>query len=286
MNIFEMLSFDFQEFVTSPAGILIIVGILFLLVGIVIFLKEGKKIAKPVEEEVKPVEAQPVAEASTPEVAPVAPVVESIQDAQPVVVKATEDGVNEVPVPTVTETLNIAQESPVVAPTEEIKVESLDAPVVEAPVAPAIETPTIEAPVIEAPTPVAPAVEPIETAQPTAYGGVSPEVGNITIDEKPREIYGGANPLENTAPIPTVAVNNVVEAPVAPVEPVAPVVEAPVAPAIPEVAPVAPAPTPTPSFEQVVPSPTPVAPVEPAVAPAPQAPVIEPPKEEIEKLEF
>ena len=251
MNVFEMLSFDFQEFVTSPAGILIIVGIVFLLVGIVIFLKEGKKASKQVEEvkeEIKPVEAQPaVAETPAPEAAPV---VEPVQEAAPVIVKATEDGVNEVPVPTVTDTLNIAEGTPaVVAPAEEIKVESQVA-----------ETPTVEAP-------AAPAVETLNAAQPTVYGGVSPEIKNYSEPERPKEIYGGANPLENTAPIPTVAVNNVapavptptVEAPAAPVAPT-PVVEAPAAPA--------------------------VEPVTPAVAPAQPAPVIEPPKEEIEKLEF
>ena len=250
MNVFEMLSFDFQEFVTSPAGILIIVGIICLLVGIVIFLKEGKKSAKPVEEE-KAVEAQPtVEEVKAPEATPVAPVVE------PVIVKATEDGVNEVPVPTVTDTLNIAEEKPaVVAPTEEIKVETLDAPV-----APAVE-PVPVAPVVE---PVAPVVEPTPVAPaqpaPTVYGGVSPEVGNVTIEEKPREIYGGANPLENTAPIPTAEVNNAVQA-------AAPVVEP--TPVAPVVAPVQPAPV-----------------VEPVAPAQPAAPVIEPPKEEIEKLEF
>lgn len=281
MNIFEMLSFDFQEFVTSPAGILIIVGIIFLLVGIVIFLKEGKKNTKQVEEikeDIKPVETQPtVSETKTTESEPVAaPAIE------PVVVKATEDGINEVPVPTVTDTLNIEQQAPVASvPTEEIKVESLDAPVdTVAPVAPVIEPPVVEtpvpaAPVIEAPvqTPVVetPVVESLEVKQPTVYGGVSPEVGNVTIEEQPREIYGGANPLENTAPIPTVAVSAptpeiqqpVVEAPI----PAAPTFEAPVAPVQ---EPQAPA----------------VAPTFAPVAEAPVAPTIEPPKEEIEKLEF
>lgn len=285
MNIFEMLSFDFQEFVTSPAGILIIVGIIFLLVGIVIFLKEGKKNTKQVEEikeDIKPVEAQPAVSEVKNESEPVAaPAIE------PVVVKATEDGINEVPVPTVTDTLNIEEQAPAVSvPTEEIKVESLDTPVeTVAPVAPVIEPPVVEAPapvapafeapVIEAPTPAAPeapVVEPVVEKQPTVYGGVSPEVGNVTIEEKPREIYGGANPLENTAPIPTVAVSTPTPEPQAPVveapAPVAPAFEAPVAPA-PE--PVAPAMAP--SFEA-------------PVAEAPVAPAIEPPKEEIEKLEF
>ena len=50
MNVFEMMNYDFKEFVTSPAGILILLGIVFLAIGIVIFLKEGKKNAKATEE--------------------------------------------------------------------------------------------------------------------------------------------------------------------------------------------------------------------------------------------
>ena len=251
MNVFEMLSFDFKEFVTSPAGILIIVGIIFLLVGIVIFLKEGKKTAKPVEEvkeETAPVETPATEEVKPEAVAPaVEPVVEAVKEEAPVVVKATEDGVNEVPVPEVAETLNITEPTPVVEPVEEIKPESLDTPVV----APVVEAPVVEAPVVEAPVvEPAPVVESLDDAQPTVYGGASPEVSSVELEEKPREIYGGANPLENTAPIPTAEVQAAVEAPVAAAPAVEPVVEA-AAPAVEEA-----------------------------------APVVEAPKEEIEKLEF
>lgn len=230
-NIFEMLSFDFLEFATSTAGILIIVGIICLIIGICIFLKEGKKAAKPateVKEEAAPVETQVAAEAPVqPEVAPVeepavAPVVENAAEATPIVVNSTPDGVAEVPVPEVNETLNISEPAPAV--------ESLDTPVVEAP---AVETP---------------AVESLDDAQPTVYGGESPAVEPVVVaEEQPKEIYGGANPLENTAPIPTVAepsaevtpaVEPVVEA--AP-EVVAPIAEAPVAEAPEVVTPVAPA---------------------------------------------
>ncbi len=246
MNVFEMLSFDFQEFVTSPAGILIIVGIVCLLVGIVIFLKEGKKTKAPTEEvkeEAKPAEAAPAVEEKKEEAAPV---VEAAPAVEPVVVKATEDGVSEVPVPEVAETLNITEATPVVAPVEEVKTESLDAPTVE-PAAPVVEAPAVApvAPVVEAP-----AVESLDDAQPVVYGGASPEVKDVVVEEQPREIYGGANPLENTAPIPTAEVNAAAPV-VSPAPEAAPVVEAPEAPA----APAAPA--------------------------APEAP-----KEEIEKLEF
>ena len=238
-----MLSFDFQEFVTSPAGILIIVGIIFLLVGIVIFLKEGKKTKAPVAEvteEAKP-EAQPVEEKKEE-----APVVAEAAPVEPVVVKATEDGVSEVPVPEVTETLNISEPTPVV------EAPAVETPVVEAPV---VEAPVVEAPVVEA----APAVESLDDAvQPVVYGGASPEVKDVVTEEQPKEIYGGANPLENTAPIPTTVISEaapVVETPAPVVETPAPVVEA--APAVE---------TPAPVVEA--------------------APAVEAPKEEIEKLEF
>ena len=77
----------------------------------------------------------------------------------------------------------------------------------------------------------------------------------MNLNEQPHQIYGGANPLENTQPIPTVSVPEVQEAvaseptmvtpvaevtPIAPVAPVAPVAEvAPVAP-VAEITPVAP----------------------------------------------
>ena len=242
MNIFEMLSFDFQEFVTSPAGILIILGILCLLVGIVMFLKEGKKKPKDVEEVKQettpqaPVQETEVKQEPVVENKVETPAIEPVQEATPIVVAATNDGVAEVPVPTVTETLNISEPvQPAITPVEEVKTESLDAtPVVEAPV---VETPVVEAPVVEAPVVEAPVVE-----TPTVYGGASPEVAaSSVVEEKPKEIYGGANPLENTAPIPTPAVNEaynassqpVVEAPAVETPVVAaPVAEAPVATSI------------------------------------------------------
>ena len=108
-------------------------------------------------------------------------------------------------------------------------------------------------------------VETLDTpVEPTVYGGASPEVSAEVLEEKPREIYGGANPLENTAPIPTVAVNEEAQA----VEPAAvePVAEVP-------------------AVEPVVETPA----VEPVVEPTVEAPtevVPEEKKEELEKLEF
>ncbi len=239
MNIFELLSFNFMEFVNSPAGILIIVGILLLIVGIVMFLMDGngKKetegkapVTEEVKEEVKPEET----------VAPVEntePVVEAVAEEAPIVVETEGDGVKEVNVEPVAETINFTETTPAVEEpaVEQPQVENLVSPVepVVEPVAvePVVETPAVEAPVVEAPA-VEPVVESLDTPAPTIYGGASPEVTTEVLDEKPREIYGGANPLENTAPIPTVKVTEeakveepAVEAPA--VEPVVePVVEA------------------------------------------------------------
>ena len=244
MNIFEFLSFDFAEFIASTPGILIIIGILFLVVGIVMLMKENKK---------GNVSADASTVSSTPEQAvetPTAPAVENTATVAPVA------------------------ETPAVEPVAPVT------PVVETPaVAPVVETPVVES--LDTPAAVTPKV-----SQPTVYGGVSPEVLKPEVlEEKPREIYGGANPLENTSPIPNINVSTV--APVAPVvetpavAPVAPVVEtpvvAPVTPVVetPVVAPVAP----------VVETPV-VAPVAPVVETPVVSPVQEEKKEEVERLEF
>ena len=266
MNIFEMLSFDFKEFITSTAGILIIIGIICLLVGIVMYLKEGKKKPEEVKEE-KPAETTQEASTEAPAKveetteAPAATpeekaVVESVTEAAPLVVPSEGDGVKEVAVTPVAETINFSEPATTAPVVEDLKPEALDMPTVTP-----VES-LNEAPVV---TPVVTPVESLDAepaTQPTIYGGASPEVTNPeTLVEKPREIYGGANPLENTAPIPTVtAVEPATEAPAAPV--VEPVTEAPAAP----VAPAAPA-------------------VEAPAAPAVEAPAVEK-KEEIEKLEF
>lgn len=252
MNVFEMLSFDFKEFVTSPAGILIIVGIICLLVGIVMFLKEGKK-SKPTEE----VKKDDVSVSNKPEEAPTAPVNQTpeVKEETPVVVPATSDGVVETPVPVVSETVNITEP---VAPSEPVGLKPetpaiTPVEVVPTPVVTPVEvkpevTPVQTSNVVE-PTPV---VESLDSspAQSTAYGGVSPEVKLNVEQEQPREIYGGANPLENTAPIPTATITEAYNA------------------------------VSNPTVEQ------PVVETVPVSAPAVEQAQPEQPKEEVEKLEF
>lgn len=277
MNIFELLSFDFGEFITTPACICIIIGILFLAVGIALFFKENKKLqsenaTEEGTEEKKEESAAAEPTAPVEEVkAEVAAVEPAVTDTTPIVVPTEGDGVKEVPETPVAETINfdsVKPETPVES-LEEIKPETLDVPEVT-PVAPVVDTSTVTAPAVE--TLDAPAVEAPAT-EPVVYGGASPEPVAEVLEEKPREIYGGANPLENTAPIPTETVReayagaqvNVTPVETPAVEPVVaekPVVEAPVVEA-PAVAPVAETPA-------VVETPAPA----------------EEPKEEIEKLEF
>ena len=46
MNLFDMLSFDFGSFITSPEGIFMVLGIVCLLVGIILMFTGNKKKAK------------------------------------------------------------------------------------------------------------------------------------------------------------------------------------------------------------------------------------------------
>ena len=253
MNILEMLDFDFMGFVASPAGILIIVGILCLLIGIVMFLKEGKN--KSITEVTdKPETFEKKNETENTNVETTTEVV-TTPVTTPVVVPSEGDGVKEVAVEPVAETINFTEPVTEAPKVEELKAEPLDMPVVT-PVEPVTEAPAVE------PVTTAPVVESLDaevTTQPVVYGGASPEVLNTEVlEEKPREIYGGANPLENTSPIPVVNESPTVAPTVAHVEPVTE------APAVAHVEPVTEAP----------------AVVAPTVAPVQEN------KEELEKLEF
>ena len=301
MNIFELLSFDFGEFVTSTPGILIIIGIVLLVVGIVLFFMEGKKNknSEIVEEKkdtpiVTPEVSSQSLDTPAPVVeTPVAPAVETpaLSATEPLVVPSEGDGVKEVEAPKLAESINFNENVKEVAPV-------VEAPVVEKPAAPVVEAPVVEtpvAPVVESPVveePTTPVVETPVTVLPetTVYGGANPEAINTEVlDEKPREIYGGANPLENTSPIPAVTVNEAyhgeqvttpaIEAIAQSAVEVAPVVETPVAPVV--ETPVTPV-VETPAVETPVTSEVtvPVAPVAEVAVSQPEV------KEEIEKLEF
>ena len=96
------------------------------------------------------------------------------------------------------------------------------------PAAPVMPEAVPAAPVMPEAVPVAP----VEASAPVIYGGASPVVNDINLNQdQPHQIYGGADPLENTQPIPAVQTIQAVQ-PVAPVP--NPVMAAPdVAPAAP-----------------------------------------------------
>ena len=274
-NVFNVLSFDFMEFATSLEGILMIVGCIFLIIGIVMLLMgKGKK-----DEAVKE-NSEPVVPMAHPDVVNSEPVQETVNTQ--VVNESVDNGLtpsnnnvleNSVITPTVEpinftgmNTNNTVQpvvpatsenQAPVVHDVEQAKVDvsTFQVPNVEPvqpvqdvnltqPVQQSVQPPVVPATVVEE---VIPPVVPSEvhesTPSVTVYGGVDP---NATVqnamDEKPRENYGGANPLENTAPIPTNTVreayqgNTVIPDNTLPVQPApahvpTPVVNTPVAPA-------------------------------------------------------
>ena len=96
--------------------------------------------------------------------------------------------------------------------------------------------PVVTSPVMDvtpvAPVETTPAIPSLAT-EPVIYGGASPVVGEINVNPEPtHQIYGGADPLQNTQTIPTVEVPQ----PVVSVPTVEPVMTTPL---VPPVAPVA-----------------------------------------------
>lgn len=236
MSFTEYMSFDLGWF-TTPAGILITVGLVLFLVGFICYILSGKKDKKEeaVNAEEKTVEnAAPATDANAATEA-AQPVVEATPEVAPVVEEKVEEVVTteQVEVPSVTPEVPAAPEAaPVETPTEVV------VPTVENP-APVVEnledTPVTPEVVLEVPAAVVaeevqPAVEvattepeKVEEAAPAIYGGANPSV-TIDANEEPKQVYGGADPLENTGALPRV------EIPSEPVsQPTEEVLEAPVA---------------------------------------------------------
>ena len=140
----------------------------------------------PVVASVEPATSIPVAE-PTPVVASVEPAT-SIPVAEPTPVVAPVEPATSIPV---------AEPTPVVAPVEPATSIPVAEPTpVVAPVEPATSIPVAE------PTPV---VAPVEE-KPAIYGGVSEIIPNIDLNQKSdHQIYGGADPLENTQTLSVVS---------------------------------------------------------------------------------
>lgn len=298
MDIFEVLNFSFTEFITSPAGIFIVVGILLTIIAIVLLLtdKKSKGAVAPasvpgvVDNNVQPgpVDVQPAVDpmmnqensVNGPEVAPVANDLGVVNEVAPV--ENSQPAQMDV-------VANMPANDPMAMPVQEQPVDNNQELVLntEPAVNLVMEQTANAIPVVDQ---VQPVVEPVM---------------------EQRQIYGGANPLENTATIPTVQVpyngaqvvtpemsmnvQEVVNTPVIDANPVA--TAAPVVETVPEVAPVQEVvePVVAPVVEPVVqPVVTPVVePVQPTVAPVveqpgPATPVASAPvaTDEIETLEF
>ena len=65
------------------------------------------------------------------------------------------------------------------------------------------------------------------TQTPTIYGGASPVVSDINFTPESHQIYGGADPLQNTQTIPKIVTptEQAMQQPVVPTAPVAPITQ-------------------------------------------------------------
>ena len=161
------MKFDLSWFTTIP-GILITCGVVLLIIALIIFIITSKKNKK---------------EESKGEVAATQNVAD--QTATPIEIDNT-------PLPSMTSSNDAAV--PIGLPDEPVPVAE-PTPVV-APVEPATSIPVAE------PTPV---VAPVEE-KPAIYGGVSEIIPNIDLNQKSdHQIYGGADPLENTQTLSAVS---------------------------------------------------------------------------------
>ena len=134
--------------------------------------------------------AQPITPQATPEVAPIAPMenqVPAMPSVEPIAPAVTPEPIAPQPV---------AQEP--IAP-----IETTQAPVMPT-VEPAPQNAAMNATIQPTPIETVPQTETTMKPQqgPVIYGGASPIVPDININEQQHQIYGGANPLENTQSIP------------------------------------------------------------------------------------
>lgn len=200
------MKFDFSWFTTIP-GILITSGVVLLIIALVVFIVSSKKNKKEdkkgeVKEETPVASTNPVDQAATPIEIDSTPLqdISSVNEAAAVPI--------EVPV-TVPEATPIPVETPAVVPDAIPTPIPVETPTVEPmpvvapePVVVPETIPTtvpVETPVVE-PTPVVPTVTPsVVEEKPAIYGGVSEIIPNIDLNQKnEHQIYGGADPLENT----------------------------------------------------------------------------------------
>ena len=231
MKILEFMSFNPGWFLTLP-GILITSGVILLLIALILLLTSAKKeeeeenvspvnsfttpnVETPAQEEIKPSIAeqptiQPAQSNAEPQIAQHSPITSNIgAGILDIANNNTKPVVEEVAMPTKTETpgvLNIG-ESIVPEQTQSEEIPSININNV----VPPAETPVVNATPVVPQAPVQEEVKPVITTEPvqpvSIYGGVSPTIDlkKENLQQEKTVIYGGADPLENTAPIPTVA---------------------------------------------------------------------------------
>lgn len=240
MKILEFMSFNPGWFLTLP-GILITSGVILLLIALILLLTSAKKEEEeenvspvnsfttpnvetsvapepvqinvpeaPAQEEIKPSIAeqptiQPAQSNAEPQIAQHSPITSNIgAGILDIANNNTKPVVEEVAMPTKTETPGVLNIGESIVP-EQTQSEEIPSININNVVTPA-ETPVVNA------TPVVPEeVKPVITTEPvqpvSIYGGVSPTIDlkKENLQQEKTVIYGGADPLENTAPIPTVA---------------------------------------------------------------------------------
>ena len=169
----------------------------------------------PAQEEIKPSIAeqptiQPAQSNAEPQIAQHSPITSNIgAGILDIANNNTKPVVEEVAMPTKTETPGVLNIGESIVP-EQTQSEEIPSININNVVTPA-ETPVVNATPVVPQAPVQEEVKPVITTEPvqpvSIYGGVSPTIDlkKENLQQEKTVIYGDADPLENTAPIPTVA---------------------------------------------------------------------------------
>ena len=214
MRILDSMSFD-PSWLLEPAGILITIGVISLLIALILLVTASKREEK--KEETAITGEPKVQNSAIPQQPQGIPVDQAIPNPNEPKVEVKVPEVN-VPTSTPVETIEVPKEEPkieIFEPTVE-PVQPVTSPVIDTAISsdnnsiPTLEINNNQPPVMETIIPNEVKVEtPVvnEPAKPSVsiYGGVSPTADLYKTEEHVKPvIYGGADPLENTSPIPKV----------------------------------------------------------------------------------
>ncbi len=180
------MNFDFSWFLTIP-GMLITGGVLLLIIALIIFIATSSKKGKGKN---RNEEMNQVSQAGAQAI---------LDSAQSVAMPPMTDGA---PMAVPEMAFNDMQMGGV--PSMEMS-QGMTMPNIDQS---AMATPSMPStPIDNSSVSTVPEIAPVEMASPvveapTIYGGASPVVPNINIDNQPHQIYGGANPMDNTQTLP------------------------------------------------------------------------------------